>query len=949
VGRSGCALFYATDELRGDIEVVMTAVSQNGKALQYAAKNLQGDEDLVLAAVRQNGMALFYAAMTLRGDKEVVMAAVEQDGEALYYAAKDLRGEIEVVLAAVRQNGWALRYAEKHLRRNKEVVMAAVQQHGVVLKFAAGDLQGDGDIAIAAVGQDADALKYVKRPAFKHTNFLCKAAKTMRETNIGKEILHKWVGKTSRKQILADLVKHDPCIAKVKNKNGINSIDLAVQECKEAMENSLRLFGQFHVKGGPMLHHSRTACVFKCTKYSNDPNKENCEKVQQSTALKCMNELDLVVAELNGRYRLNPNHVISILNVYVDSAVPDVDLQRLKMAAADPCEVLVVEELQEQLTTIILKKTTNNSREIEKFNFVLVFNFAERTLDAALKHDGIIVPPFTYAKKVALDVAEALSHLHSKGRIHADVKPLNILRDDEVWKLTDLDVSCEIGHKFGLKPPSSGYCPPEMANIMCNVSNSSDLTSYTAHISYDLWSFGVVLYNLISGQPLWHTDQDDNITSRDEASLKYWDNDILEKSLLNIPLQKAYDLIKKLLDPDPNDRCKHFLSDSSKSGNEMQCVMKDPFFTEGSALKDAMNEKSHLICISKMTTSHLIELMNMQDIFYRATNEANEVQIPTTFVILKQKLPPLPSEEERKQLIEFISNEDGSDIAIEGVMAEKIKGWMELLKEGKSWVEDVTVSRDGIPESDHDRFFDMIKKRFKQVIQKNTMYFYLVDELTGKPVRAEGYPLEITQPSEFIPRALPFIQNGMKAMSLYNGASGLFQMFGFPVPNIPKNMQENLKDSVHVLKQSKPIEAFSTVHEKTDAGDEDKETVHDACLREVVCFIKENDVNHTFAGLTPVGDHAGTTVWTKLRGEKVKEVLLERSKQRQVEEENESHAAIYSTSYLKGALKTNDLKLKSKESELLEYKLKESELIAKVSELQAEILEKDKLQCCTIS
>lgn len=633
-----------------------------------------------------------------------------------------------------------------------------------------------------------------------------------------------------------------------------------------------------------------------------------------------------MVTELNGRRFLDPNYVVSIISIYVDSMIPDTDLQRLA-AVADSCKVSVVEELHMHLASIIMRKTSNNCEEKENnnFNYVLAFNFAERTLDAALKHDRIAMHPF-YAKQVSLDLAKAIYNLHNKGIIHADIKPLNILKEGDIWKLTDLDVSCEIGQKFGLKPPSSGYCPPEMANIMFNASGSSDFKSYTAHISYDLWSYGVVLFNLLTGQPLWHTDQDDNITSQDKVNLKYWDSNIVEEKIHSIQSTTARNLIKKLLDPDPNDRCKHFLSNDSNYGDAMQCVMRDPFFNEGSEQEDdqigrqvnkdsQLNEiskranetQNRLITVSKMSTSHLIELMNMQEVLIRAEYRANKAQTPTTFVILKQKLPPPPTEEERQKLIEFITNEDDSGIAVEGAMAKQVKGWMELVAEGKSWVENIALVHNSIAEDDPVKFFDAIKTRFKDLIQKDTMYLYLIDELTGKPVRGDGYPLEITQPLEVIPKAIPLIHHGIKAMSLYNGTSGVLQMFGFPVPSVPKNVR--LKNSLKILKKCNSLEVFGQVHKNVEAGNREKETVRDVCLREVTNFITGSDTNHSFAGLHRVGDHDGSAVWTKLRGETVKETLLERSNLRQVEEESEAFAAMESD--LIRSIKSKELELKS--------------------------------------
>jgi hypothetical protein len=82
-----------------------------------------------LAAVKSDALALKFASNELRGDRDVVLAAVESDGEALEYASKKLREDGGIVLAAVTSNGRALEYASKKLRSHPDIVAAAkIQQ-----------------------------------------------------------------------------------------------------------------------------------------------------------------------------------------------------------------------------------------------------------------------------------------------------------------------------------------------------------------------------------------------------------------------------------------------------------------------------------------------------------------------------------------------------------------------------------------------------------------------------------------------------------------------------------------------------------------------------------------------------------------------------------------------------------------------------------------------------
>ena len=96
----------------------LEAVKKDGHVLLHASEELKGDREVVMEAVKQNGLALEYASEELTGDWEVVMEAVKQDGHALCYASKGLKCDRGVVMEAVKQKGHALEYASEELRRD---------------------------------------------------------------------------------------------------------------------------------------------------------------------------------------------------------------------------------------------------------------------------------------------------------------------------------------------------------------------------------------------------------------------------------------------------------------------------------------------------------------------------------------------------------------------------------------------------------------------------------------------------------------------------------------------------------------------------------------------------------------------------------------------------------------------------------------------------------------
>ena len=108
-------------------------------------------------------------------------------------------------------------------------------------------------------------------------------------------------------------------------------------------------------------------------------------------------------------------------------------------------------------------------------------------------------------------VALALQHLHDNGVVHADLKPLNIVRcpgsSHEKYMLIDLDAAARIGVERVGRKHSSAYVPPEG---MVAIAGLRDFP--VAHPSWDIHSYGVILFELLTSTPLFPRNaMDDNI------------------------------------------------------------------------------------------------------------------------------------------------------------------------------------------------------------------------------------------------------------------------------------------------------------------------------------------------------------------------------------------------------------------------------------------------------
>ncbi len=169
----------------------------------------------------------------------------------------------------------------------------------------------------------------------------------------------------------------------------------------------------------------------------------------------------------------------------------------------------------------------------------------------------------------------SLLHMHEHGLIHCDFGTHNIGKFGSRWKLLGIGGSVAMGEPTD--PNRGFYHAPESIVVdqkrvpIGKKNMSASVVSIPAQTTYDIWAYGVVVYEAVAQVPLspYACRGKRAMTSAETGKIGMWDENSVRKALKHVPEDDvARDLLKRLLHHNPDKRF-----------NSMRHVLEHPFFT----------------------------------------------------------------------------------------------------------------------------------------------------------------------------------------------------------------------------------------------------------------------------------------------------------------------------------------------------------------------------------
>ena len=178
--------------------------------------------------------------------------------------------------------------------------------------------------------------------------------------------------------------------------------------------------------------------------------------------------------------------------------------------------------------------------EETNIHYIVMELIKGKTLKQIINKDGVL--SWKWAVNIAIQIASALEMAHKNDIIHRDIKPHNIIiNEDGTAKVTDFGIAKAVSNStitaFGTTIGSVHYFSPEQAK-----GSVTDAKS-------DIYSLGVVMYEMLTGKVPFDADTPVSV------ALKHMQEEVIEPIEINDEIPSAVnDIVMKAMQKDPINR-----------------------------------------------------------------------------------------------------------------------------------------------------------------------------------------------------------------------------------------------------------------------------------------------------------------------------------------------------------------------------------------------------------